>query len=282
MPGIVTSVRSVEPITVLSIAGSDSGGGAGIQADLRTFAAFGVHGTTALTAVTAQNTTGVTDVQVMSTSLVIAQIRAVVDDFEVAAVKTGMLGDADVVECVAEVIRDGRLEHLVVDPVLVSSTHHSLMREGGVRAYREALFPLATIITPNLREAAVLCRVDVRDISSLKDMTALAHELFALGPRYVLVKGGHFAAAGVDAPVPDVLVGAEGTVVLTSPRVDTHNDHGTGCSLSAALCAGLGLGRSVHDATRDAKSFVLSALQGAATWHLGKGRGPLDHLGWNQ
>ena len=131
MPGIVTSVRSVEPITVLSIAGSDSGGGAGIQADLRTFAAFGVHGTTALTAVTAQNTTGVTDVQVMSTSLVIAQIRAVVDDFEVAAVKTGMLGDADVVECVAEVIRDGRLEHLVVDPVLVSSTHHSLMREGG-------------------------------------------------------------------------------------------------------------------------------------------------------
>jgi hydroxymethylpyrimidine kinase/phosphomethylpyrimidine kinase len=272
----------VQPITVLSIAGSDSGGGAGIQGDLRTFAAFGVHGTTALTAVTAQNTLGVSDVAVLATSLVISQVRSVVEDFDVAAVKTGMLGDADVVEAVAELARQGLLAHLVVDPVLVSSTQHSLMRDGGVRAYREALFPLATVVTPNLREAALLCGIDVRDISSPDDMLALGRELLALGPRYVLVKGGHFAASGVDAPVPDVLLSADDVTVFESPRVATDNDHGTGCSLSAALCAGLGLGRSVLDATRDAKSFVLAALQGAAGWHLGKGRGPLDHLGWNE
>lgn len=280
-------VERVQPITVLSIAGSDSGGGAGIQADLRTFAAFGVHGTTALTAVTAQNTLGVHDVCVLPTSLVTSQVRCVVDDFDVAAVKTGMLGDADVVESVAELAREGLLAHLVVDPVLVSSTQHSLMRDGGVRAYREALFPLATVVTPNLREAAVLCGVDVGDILTIEDMHTLARELLALGPRYVLVKGGHFAAAeldatGLDATVPDVLMGHDGVVVFESARVATTNDHGTGCSLSAALCAGLGLGRSVHDATRDAKSFVLAALEGARDWRLGAGRGPLDHLGWNQ
>lgn len=272
----------MQPITVLSIAGSDSGGGAGIQADLRTFAAFAVHGTTALTAVTAQNTLGVTDAAVLAPSLVVSQVRAVVDDFEVAAVKTGMLGDADVVEAVAALAREGLLPHLVVDPVLISSTQHLLMADGGVRAYREALFPLATVVTPNLREAAVLCGVDVRDISSLEDMRALGRELLALGPRYVLVKGGHFAAKGLDAPVPDVLMTYDEVTVFESPRVDTRNDHGTGCSLSAALCAGLGLGRGVSDATRDAKAFVVSALQGAADWHLGKGRGPLDHLGWTQ
>ena len=272
----------MQPITVMSIAGSDSGGGAGIQADLRTFAAFGVHGTTAVTAVTAQNTLGVSDVMILPVSLVLSQVRAVGDDFQVAAVKTGMLGDADVVEAVAELAREGHLPHLVVDPVLVSSTQHSLMRDGGVRAYREALFPQASVVTPNLREAAVLCGVDVRDISSVEDMHALGTELLALGPRYVLIKGGHLAANDIDAPVPDVLLNSEGSVVFESPRVTTTNDHGTGCSLSAALCAGLGLGRSVSDATRDAKSFVLAALQGAATWQLGHGRGPLDHLGWNE
>ena len=271
----------VQPITVLSIAGSDSGGGAGIQADLRTFAAFAVHGTTAISAVTAQNTQGVSDLVVLPPSLVVAQVRAVTEDFDVRAVKTGMLGDADIVEAVAELAREGLLPQLVVDPVLVSTSQHSLMRDGGVRAYREALLPLATVVTPNLREAAALCAVDVRDVTSLQDMRRLGEELLSLGPRYVLVKGGHFAVLGVDAPVPDVLVGAEGVTVFESPRVQTTNDHGTGCSLSAALCAGLGLGRGAHDATRDAKSFVLAALQGAAPWRLGRGRGPLDHLGWN-
>lgn len=271
----------MQPITVLSIAGSDSGGGAGIQADLRTFAAFGVHGTTALSAVTAQNTLGVSDVAVLPTSLIISQVRAVTEDFDVRAVKTGMLGDADVVEAVAELAREGLLPQLVVDPVLVSTSQHSLMRDGGVRAFREALFPFSMVVTPNLREAAVLCGVDVREITSLQDMQRLGLELLGLGPRYVLIKGGHFATLGVDAPVSDVLMGSEGVSVFEAPRVETTNDHGTGCSLSAALCAGLGLGRSVHDATSDAKSFVLAALRGGAEWRLGRGRGPLDHLGWN-
>lgn len=272
----------MQPITVLSVAGSDSGGGAGLQADLRTFAAFAVHGTTAVTAVTAQNTVGVTDVVVLPISLVISQVRAVSEDFIVAAVKTGMLGDADVVEAVADLAREGLLPQLVVDPVLVSSTRQSLMADGGVRAYREALFPLAHVITPNLREAAALCGADVRDISSVDDMRELGAELLSLGPRFVLVKGGHLASRGEDAGVPDVLMSAEGVVVYESPRVNTVNDHGTGCSLSAALCAGLALGADVADATREAKAFVHAALRGAAPWHLGHGRGPLDHLGWNQ
>ena len=289
----------VQPLTVLSIAGSDSGGGAGIQADLRTFAALGVHGVTALTAVTAQNTLGVHDVAVMPASMVLAQARCVLDDFDVAAVKTGMLGDADVVEAVAELAREGLLANLVVDPVLVSTTEHSLMRDGGVRAYREALVPLATVVTPNLREAAALCGVDVGDVTTVEHMRALARDILALGPRYVLVKGGHFAArrashdgtahdgampddAVPDDAVPDVLVGYDVDDVFEGPRVPTTNDHGTGCSLSAALCARLARGLSVPDATRDAKSFVLEALRGARDWHLGEGRGPLDHLGWNQ
>jgi len=272
----------VQPITVMTIAGSDSGGGAGIQADLRTFAAFGVHGTTALSAVTAQNTLGVQDVAVLPTSLVVSQVRCVVDDFDVAAVKTGMLGDADVVESVADLAREGLLANLVVDPVLVSTTQHSLMGDGGVRAYREALVPLAQVVTPNLREAAALCGVDVRDVTTREHMDELAREILALGPRFVLVKGGHFAAEGHDAPVADILRSADDVVVFVADRVNTTNDHGTGCSLSAALGAGLALGRSVPDATRDAKSFVLAALRGASGWRLGAGRGPLDHLGWTK
>jgi len=207
-----------------------------------------------------------------------------------------MLGDAALVEAVADLARQGLLPQLIVDPVMVSSTQHPLMAEGGVRAYREALFPHALMVTPNLREAAQLCDVDVRDVTTVEDMTALGQQILALGPRYVLVKGGHLAAAEMDASllddhvletltperlVPDVLVSATDVFVMNSPRVETTNDHGTGCSLSAAVCAGVALGKSVEDATRDAKSFVFAALQGAAQWHLGRGHGPLDHLGWD-
>lgn len=271
----------MQPITSLSIAGSDSGGGAGIQADLRTFSAFSVHGTTALTAVTAQNTIGVTGVVTIEADMVIAQVMSVVEDFDVRSVKTGMLATAPIVEAVARLARDGRLPHLVVDPVLVSTTGHLLMQEGGVAAYREALVPLATIVTPNLREAAVLCGIDVRDVATVDDMIELASTILGLGPSYVLVKGGHFVVpTSDDAHAPDVLVHRDGVVVFDAPHVETCNDHGTGCSLSAAIAAGLGLGRDVPDAVRDAKSFVLAALTGAATWQLGHGRGPIDHLGW--
>ena len=272
-------MERVQPVSVLSIAGSDSGGGAGIQADLRTFAAFGVHGTTALTAITAQNTLGVGAVTVLSPALVVAQIRAVVEDFDVAAVKTGMLGDAAVVEAVAELVREGGLPSLVVDPVLVSTSEHSLMASGGVRAYREALLPLADVVTPNLPETAALTGADERELGTVAAMVDAGREISTWGVRYVLVKGGHLA--GSDTSI-DVLVGPDEVTVLEGARVSTTNDHGTGCSLSAALCAGRALGRSVEDATRDAKSFVLAALEGAADWRLGHGRGPIDHLGWSR
>jgi hydroxymethylpyrimidine/phosphomethylpyrimidine kinase len=156
------------------------------------------------------------------------------------------------------------------------------MVEGGPVTYREALFPYATIITPNLREAAILCDVDVRDVTTHDDMLILANALLAYGPRFVLVKGGHFAEATLeDRHAPDVLVSADAVVLFDAPRVATTNDHGTGCSLSAAIAAGIGLERSVTDATRDAKSFVLAALTSAAQWRLGSGRGPIDHFGWN-
>jgi hydroxymethylpyrimidine/phosphomethylpyrimidine kinase len=272
----------VQPITALSIAGSDSGGGAGIQADIRTFSAFGVHATTALTAITAQNTLGVSHVRTLDPDLVEAQVRSVTSDFHVVATKTGMLAQANTVERVAALAREGLLPHLVVDPVLVSTSGHVLMADGGVDAYRDALFPLAEIVTPNLREAAVLCGVDVGDVTDLDDVAALARTLLTFGPRYVLVKGGHFANASNAQRAPDLLVSFDGLVVLDGPRVDTRNDHGTGCSLSSAIAAGLGLGRDVPDATRDAKSFVLAALTGASTWRLGEGRGPIDHLGWGE
>jgi hydroxymethylpyrimidine kinase/phosphomethylpyrimidine kinase len=272
----------VQPVTTLTIAGSDSGGGAGLQGDLRTFGAFGVHATCAVTAITAQNTLLVAEVLALDPALVAAQVYAVTSDFDVRAVKTGMLAQAATVERVADLAREGVLAQLVVDPVLVSSTGQLLMAEGGVAAYREALLPHALVVTPNLREAAALCDVDVRDVKDVDDMATLATSLLAFGPTYVLVKGGHVEPGPSGAPrSPDVLVSGAGLTVFDATRVDTTNDHGTGCSLSAAICAGLALGRSVTEATRDAKSFVLAALQGASTWHLGEGHGPIDHFGWN-
>ena len=270
----------VEPITALSIAGSDSGGGAGIQADLRTFSAFSVHGTTAITALTAQNTVGVQGVSPVSTDFILQQINSVLSDFEVKATKTGMLASPQIVEAVGELARSGAFNNLVVDPVLVSTSGHALMQGDGVSTYLEALLPYADIVTPNLREAAVLCGVDVKEVVTHDDMLDLANQILSSGVRYVLVKGGHFL--GDEGHSPDVLVGAGQVQVLSAERVDTVNDHGTGCSLSAAIAAGLAMGRSMDDSVRDAKSFVLSALKGGAEWKLGRGRGPIDHLGWNQ
>lgn len=272
----------MQPITALSIAGSDSGGGAGIQADIRTMSAFGVHATTAITAITAQNTLGVTAVQSIDPDMVEAQVRSITTDFDVCATKTGMLAEARTVERVSALAREGLLPHLVVDPVLVSTSGDALMKDGGVDAYRHSLFPFAEIVTPNLREAAVLCSVDVRDIKDIDDVAVLARTILSMGPKYVLVKGGHFESAPHGDRAPDVLVSNDGFIVFDGPRVTTNNDHGTGCSLSSAIASGLGLGRSVPDATRDAKAFVLAALTSASSWRLGSGRGPIDHLGWSE
>jgi hydroxymethylpyrimidine/phosphomethylpyrimidine kinase len=275
----VIRLAAVQPPIGLSIAGSDSGGGAGIQADLRTFAAFGVHGTTVVTAITAQNTLGVHDVHVVPTSVVESQLSAVVSDLSPIAVKTGMLATPEVVERVASWAARGALPNLVVDPVVVSTTGHLLLGEGGVEAYRKYLLPQALIVTPNLTEACALASWPVDQLNSIDDVTALAFELQRYGSRYVLVKGGHFTA--MQGHSPDVLVGGKEVVVFDKPRIVTSNDHGTGCSLSAAIAAGLSNGRDVVRATSDAIAFVSAGLEGAASWHLGSGRGPIDHLGWN-
>jgi hydroxymethylpyrimidine/phosphomethylpyrimidine kinase len=205
--GFIIKVETVQPLTALTIAGSDSGGGAGIQADLRTFSAFEMHGTCAVTAITAQNTLGVGAVLALDPDLVVAQIESVINDFSVVAVKTGMLAQPTTVVRVAELARDKLLPYLVVDPVLVATSGQALMADGGAESYREALLPLAYVVTPNIREAAVLCDVDVNDVTNLEDMVGLAQVLLAMGPQYVLVKGGHFARSSTGERTPDVLVG---------------------------------------------------------------------------
>jgi hydroxymethylpyrimidine kinase/phosphomethylpyrimidine kinase len=233
--------------------------------------------------VTAQNTRGVDAVATIEPDMVVAQIRSVVADFDISAVKTGMLATPATIERVAEVASEGLLPHLVVDPVLVSSSGHALMADGGVEAYRGALLAYAEVVTPNLREASLLCGVDVRDVKSHEDMVALARAILAFGATYALVKGGHFAEASLtETRAPDILVHGDEVFIFDAARVDTRNDHGTGCSLSSAIAAGLALGRNVPDAARDAKSFVLAALTSAADWKLGSGHGPIDHFGWDE
>lgn len=269
----------MQPATVLSIAGSDSGGGAGLQADLRTFAALGVHGTTAVTALTAQNTLGVQHVAPSSVESVQAQIESVLRDFSVAAVKTGMLATPEIIALIGEYAARGALPWLVVDPVFVSTTNHALVSDGGVAAYRQHLLPHAFLVTPNLREAAALCDLDLATLTTTDALIAVGASLCALGAKHVLVKGGHFPDV---ASVPDVLVSSDDTLILEGPRVPTTNDHGTGCTLSAAIATFLAGGDPPAVACRRAKDFVTGALRGGANWRLGAGAGPLDHMGWNQ
>jgi hydroxymethylpyrimidine/phosphomethylpyrimidine kinase len=267
---------SATPFTALTIAGSDSGGGAGAQADLKTFGALGVYGTSALTAVTAQNTTGVRGVAALEPAFVRLQIETVLDDFDVRSVKTGMLANPAIVDVVADLAAAGRLPALVVDPVLVSSSGQALMDPDGLEAYLERLLPHALVVTPNLREAAALTGIDVGLLTDVDAMTKVAEQIRASGVRYVVVKGGHLTDAA-----HDVVAGPEGVTVLEADRVVTGNDHGTGCSLSAAIAAQLAQGGGVLDAVRAAKAFVARGLAGGAGWQLGAGHGPIDHFGWS-
>jgi hydroxymethylpyrimidine/phosphomethylpyrimidine kinase len=276
MPAYGGSVPDQTPPTALTIAGSDSGGGAGAQADLKTFAALRVHGTSALTAVTAQNTAEVRGVVTLDPAFVRQQVETVLDDLGVRSVKTGMLATGPIVEEVARLAAGGRLPQLVVDPVLVSSTGHPLMEPEGVAAYLEALLPHALVTTPNLREAAILGGTSVEALETVAARVAVAERIQATGARYVVVKGGHLSDSA-----DDVVAGPDGATVLAGTRVATGNDHGTGCSLSAAIAALLARGSTVPDAIEEAKAFVARALAGAAAWHLGAGHGPLDHFGWS-
>jgi len=263
----------VNPPVALTVAGSDSGGGAGIQADLKTFAAQGVFGTSVITAVTAQNTADVLGVERLDPSFVELQLEAVLSDLPVKAVKTGMLGSSAMVATLSAWAAAGRLPNLVVDPVMVTSTGHLLLDDDATDAYLRQLFPHATVITPNTREASLLTGMPVDDLA---DMERVATELAGTGAAVVVVKGGHLHGGRA----PDVVL-AEGRLsVLDADRVTTGNDHGTGCTLSAAVAARLAAGDDVLRAIAAAKRYVTEALRGAAGWKLGAGHGPLDHFGW--
>ncbi|MEU1885173.1 bifunctional hydroxymethylpyrimidine kinase/phosphomethylpyrimidine kinase [Micromonospora sp. WMMD987] len=260
------------PTTVLTIAGSDSGGGAGIQADLKVFAALGAYGTSVLTAVTAQNTRGVDAVLPLPPRTVTEQLDSVLADFAVRAVKTGMLGTPAVADAVAEAAKAGRLPHLVVDPVLVATSGHRL----GVVAAVERLLPYARVATPNCAEAAALTG---RPVTTVGEMVEAAQTLAAGGPEFVVVTGGDVDAGGESV---DVLAGGTTTTLLRAPRVDTRHSHGTGCSFSAAIAVRLAAGDPVPVAVATAKEYVTRALTGGRDWELGAGRGPLDHFGWSR
>ncbi len=257
------------PPIALTIAGSDSGGGAGIQADLKTFHAFGVFGCSALTAVTAQNTTEVAAVYPLPEEIVREQIRAVATDLPPDAVKTGMLANAALVECVAQAIAEYRLSNYVLDPVMISTSGHRLLDQEAEDTIRRRLIPLATVVTPNLHEAHILTGLAVETPSDLADA---ARAILDLGAGAVLVKGGHLAGD----VVVDLLRTEESEHVWSRPRIDTPAGHGTGCTLSAALAAGLAAGQPVADAADAAVDFVARALASAPG--LGAGRGPINHF----
>jgi hydroxymethylpyrimidine/phosphomethylpyrimidine kinase len=267
----------VNPPVALTIAGSDSGGGAGLQADLKTFAALGVFGTSAVTALTAQNTAGVRGVHATPTGFVVAQIAAVLDDLPVSAVKTGMLATAATVAAVADLAAQGRLPHLVVDPVMVSSSGDRLLEPAAEAAYRDRLFPHAAVVTPNLREAEALLGTAIRGRAEQHEA---ARALGDLGPAVVVVKGGH-PVGPPDGEAVDVVWDGRKTYELRAPWVDTPNTHGSGCSFASAAAAHLAQGDDPRTALAGAKAFVSRAVAGGARWRLGAGHGPLDHFGWS-
>jgi hydroxymethylpyrimidine/phosphomethylpyrimidine kinase len=256
----------------LTIAGSDSSGGAGIQADLKTFSAFGVYGASAITALTAQNTRGVAAVEPVAAGFVVAQIDAVLGDLEVGAIKTGMLANAEIVAAVADRLSATAGLPLVVDPVMVATSGDVLLTDDAIEAVKRQLIPLATLITPNLPEAARLLGTKAAaDDAQAADQ---ARALLALGCGAVLLKGGH----GTGDTAVDILCDAAGIERLVRPRIATPHTHGTGCTLSAAIAALLAQGVALREAVARAKDFVWQALEAGRALGVGHGAGPVDHL----
>ena len=253
----------------LTIAGSDSGGGAGIQADLKTFHQFGVFGTSVVTAITAQNTRGISRAFPVPADLLEAQLAAVAEDLRPAATKSGMLGTRELVEVAAAGIAAHRLANYVLDPVMVASSGERLLEADAARALRERLLPLATLVTPNLDEARILVE---QDVHTPEEMEAAGRALVQMGAQAALVKGGHLSGT----EIVDVLVRAGGARPFRHAKIDTTSTHGTGCTLSAAIAAGLARGASLDQAAAAALDFVHRAIQWAP--RLGSGRGPLNHF----
>ena len=264
-------MNSATPLRALTIAGSDSGGGAGIQADLKTFAALGVFGTSAITAITAQNTLGVTALAEVPVEVIRDQIEAVVSDIGFDAVKTGMLSSTEIVECVVEAVERLKLAPLVVDPVMIAATGAQLLRDDAVESVRERLVPWATVVTPNVPEAEVLTGVE---IDSVDDMELAGGELVAMGADAAVVKGGHFDDG--TGRVNDVLVTKEGTRTFTTLRIDTTSDHGTGCTFASAVAAHLAHGLGLAPAVEMSQRYVWNAIANADP--IGGGHGPLNHM----
>jgi len=256
----------------VTIAGSDSGGGAGIQADLKTFSALGVYGASVITALTAQNTQRVRAIHDVPPEFVTAQIDEVFSDFEVSAVKIGMLSRVAIVEAVVTGLDRHHAKNVVLDPVMVAGSGERLLAPDAIEALRRRFLPRARLITPNLPEAAALLGGPVA--ASERDMRMQAEKLLSLGAKAVLIKGGH--AEGEDSV--DLLVDANGVMRLAAPRVATRNTHGTGCTLSSAIAAELAKGNSLRDAVRGAKAYVTDAIAGADKLAVGKGRGPIHHF----
>lgn len=252
---------------VLIIAGSDSGGGAGIQADIKAVTAFGGYASTAITALTAQNTTGVHDVFPVPVDFIRKQIRVVLDDIGADSIKTGMLHSSDVIRAVAGELRKVKCP-LVIDPVMVAKGGHRLLQEEAVSALREELLPLATMVTPNIPEAGVLAG---HEIESEEGMIAAGKAILGLGAGAALIKGGH---RGGDVIV-DILVTPDGPVRYTDKRIETRHTHGTGCTLASAIAAGLARGKTLQSAIPEARAYVQEAIRTAPG--LGKGHGPLNH-----
>jgi hydroxymethylpyrimidine/phosphomethylpyrimidine kinase len=256
----------------LTIAGSDASGGAGIQADLKTFAALGVFGASVITALTAQNTRGVTGIHLVPPEFVAAQIDAVFSDLDVRAVKIGMVAQRATIASIVDALQRWSPVAIVLDPVMVATSGDRLLAPEAVAALRESLIPRAAILTPNLPEAAAL--LDEPVASSAAEIESQGLRLLALGCPAVLIKGGH--GGGSDSV--DYLVSAAGTLALSAPRSPTRNTHGTGCSLSSAIAAGLARGCDLETAVRDAKTFVSAAIAAADRFSVGHGHGPIHHF----
>jgi hydroxymethylpyrimidine/phosphomethylpyrimidine kinase len=259
-------------VIALTIAGSDSSGGAGIQADLKTFAALHVYGASVITALTAQNTRGVEAVHVVPPDFVLAQLRAVASDLKVAGIKIGMLATASVIEAVADGLKLFPGVPVVLDPVMVAQSGDVLLDEDAIDTLRRRLLPLATLITPNLAEAAKLTgEAEATDEATMREQ---AQRLRALGANAVLVKGGHLRGG----PAVDVLADEEGEARFAAPRIATENTHGTGCTLSSAIAAELAKGAGLRESITEAKAYMSAALEAADELAIGKGRGPVHHF----
>jgi hydroxymethylpyrimidine/phosphomethylpyrimidine kinase len=256
----------------LTIAGSDSSGGAGIQADLKTFAAFGVYGASVITALTAQNTQGVSGVHPVPPDFVTAQLDAVFDDLDVAAIKIGMVAELSIIEAIASALSCRKPKHIVLDPVMVATSGGRLLSKEAVAHLCRELIPLAALVTPNLPEAAALLNEPVA--SDEATIARQGRRLLAMGAQAVLIKGGH----GQGPESIDYLFGGDCIIALPAPRIATGNTHGTGCSLSSAIAAGLAKGEALEAAVRNAKTWITAAIAAADRLKVGKGHGPIHHF----